>query len=360
MTSKSPDASSTENASIDGESTASTSEVGAGDSCQDGSTQTETLSQLRSAISEIDQRHAEGEAGFFAGLSGLNDDDVTGGDRTGKRKSSGSRSGAGSGTRSGKSARVGSKSGSKRKKNSNDWKRPSKEPDNGWVEGGTESTPDFIDVPDFLATDDGPDFLTDGDTAGPDFLATNDAGSDFLDSGDDGGPDFAAGPGLNFDEDEDDAPDFDEDYAQAKKTAMNMLAMRDHSSDELRKKLLKRDLMPEAIDVLIEKLQNSRLLNDEEFAHRFARAQRENRKLSRSVLKRELSKKGISPELASDAVADIDGEEELAREVAQKKANSTRRLDYAVRERRILGMLARRGFPSAICIKVTREVLAED
>ena len=359
MTSKSPDASSTDDEFAGNESTASTSEVGAGDSGHGGSPQTETLSQLRSAISEIDQRHAEGEAGFFAGLSGLNDDDVTGGGRTGKRKSSGSRTGGGSGARSGKSARVGSKTGSKRKKKSSDGKRPSKEPDNGWVEGGTESTPDFIDVPDFLAADS-PDFLTGDDSTGPDFRAADEAGQDFLDSGDDGGTDFTPGPGLSFDEDEDDAPDFDEDYAQAKKTAMNMLAMRDHSSDELRKKLLKRDLMPEAIDVLIEKLQNSRLLNDEEFAHRFARAQRENRKLSRSVLKRELSKKGISPELASDAVADIDGEEELAREVAQKKANSTRRLDYAVRERRILGMLARRGFPSAICIKVTREVLAED
>jgi SOS response regulatory protein OraA/RecX len=319
MTSKSPDASSTDDEFTGNESTASTSEVGAGDSGHGGSPQTETLSQLRSAISEIDQRHAEGEAGFFAGFSGLNDDDVTGGNgRTAKRKSS----------------------GSKRKKNSSGWKRQQQEPDNGWVEGGTDSTPDFIDVPDFLAAEnDGPDFLA---------------------SGGDVAPDFAAGPGLSFDDDEDDAPDFDADYAQAKKTAMNMLAMRDHSSDELRKKLLKRDLMPEAIDVLIEKLQNSRLLNDEEFAHRFARAQRENRKLSRSVLKRELSKKGISPELASDAVADIDGEEELAREVAEKKAASTRRLDYAVRERRILGMLSRRGFPSAICIKVTREVLAED
>ena len=344
MTSKSPDTSSTEDVSIDGESTAPTNKAGAGDSGSADSSQTETLSQLRSAISEIDQRHAEGEAGFFAGLSGLNDDDVTGGGRTGKRKSSGSRTGGGSGTRSGKSARVGSKTGSKRKKKSGDWKRPSKEPDNGWVEGGTDSTPDF------LAADDGPDFLPEDGSSVP----------DFLDSGDDGTPDFVAGPGLSFDQDEDDEPDFDADYAQAKKTAMNMLAMRDHSSDELRKKLLKRDLMPEAIDVLIEKLQNSRLLNDEEFAHRFARAQRENRKLSRSVLKRELSKKGISPELAADAVADIDGEEELAREVAEKKAASTRRLDYAVRERRILGMLARRGFPSAICIKVTREVLAED
>lgn len=319
MTSKSPDASSTDDEFAGHEPAASTDTVGAGDSGRTDSPQTETLSQLRSAISEIDQRHAEGEAGFFAGLSGLDDDDVTGGNgRTAKRKSS----------------------GSKRKKNSSGWKRQQQEPDNGWVEGGTDSTPDFLDVPDFLAAEnDGPDFMA---------------------SGGDVAPDFAAGPGLSFDDDEDDAPDFDADYAQAKKTAMNMLAMRDHSSDELRKKLLKRDLMPEAIDVLIEKLQNSRLLNDEEFAHRFARAQRENRKLSRSVLKRELSKKGISPELASDAVADIDGEEELAREVAEKKAASTRRLDYAVRERRILGMLARRGFPSAICIKVTREVLAED
>ena len=328
MTSKSPDASSTDDEFPGREPAASTETVGAGDSGRSDSSQTETLSQLRSAISEIDQRHAEGEGGFFAGLSGLDDDDVTGGNgRTAKRKSS----------------------GSKRKKNSSGWKRQQKEPDNGWVEGGTDSTPDFIDVPDFLAAEnDGPDFLASDGNAGPAFLDDSD-----------GSPDFAAGPGLSFD-DEDDAPDFDADYAQAKKTAMNMLAMRDHSSDELRKKLLKRDLMPEAIDVLIEKLQNSRLLNDEEFAHRFARAQRENRKLSRSVLKRELSKKGISPELAADAVAEIDGEEELAREVAEKKAASTRRLDYAVRERRILGMLARRGFPSAICIKVTREVLAED
>ncbi|WP_420096041.1 regulatory protein RecX [Brevibacterium sediminis] len=329
MTSKSPDASSTDDEFPGREPAASTETVGAGDSGRSDSSQTETLSQLRSAISEIDQRHAEGEAGFFAGLSGLDDDDVTGGNgRTDKRKNS----------------------GSKRKKNSSGWKRQQKEPDNGWVEGGTDSTPDFIDVPDFLAAEnDGPDVLASDGNAGP----------DFLDDSDDS-PDFAAGPGLSFDDEEDDAPDFDADYAQAKKTAMNMLAMRDHSSDELRKKLLKRDLMPEAIDVLIEKLQNSRLLNDEEFAHRFARAQRENRKLSRSVLKRELSKKGISPELAADAVADIDGEEELAREVAEKKAASTRRLEYAVRERRILGMLARRGFPSAICIKVTREVLAED
>ncbi|WP_193071940.1 regulatory protein RecX [Brevibacterium sp. FME37] len=170
-------------------------------------------------------------------------------------------------------------------------------------------------------------------------------------------PSFA--DALSFDDD-DEPLDFDASYAKAKKTAMNMLAMRDHASGELRDKLLKRDFLPEAVDELIAKLQKSRLLNDEEFAHRYVRAHRERRKLSRTALKRELNKKGLPAEIVSDAVEDVDGEDDLARQVAEKKAASTRGLDYEIRERRILGMLARRGFASSICIKVTREVLAED
>ncbi|WP_246490358.1 regulatory protein RecX [Brevibacterium oceani] len=330
MTSKSPDT-----PQPGDESAAPAQQDGAGESAQAA-----TLSELRSAISEIDQRHAEGEAGFFAGLTGF-DEDRGAGLSTGA--GTGSAATARRGGRTGTTAqrpKRGSRSGSgTRKKKPGSNRRPRREPDNGWAEGNTESVPDFVDASDLLA-DDWADAGAGADASARGFSVDADP--------------------VDFDTDEDDAPDFDADYAQAKKTAMNMLAMRDHSREELRKKLLKRDFMPEAVDVLLDKLENSRLLNDEEFAHRFVRAQRENRKLSKSVLKRELSKKGISPELASEAVADVDGEEDLAREVAAKKAASTRRLDYAVRERRILGMLARRGFPSAICIKVTREVLADD
>ncbi|WP_350269097.1 regulatory protein RecX [Brevibacterium sp. CBA3109] len=171
-------------------------------------------------------------------------------------------------------------------------------------------------------------------------------------------PSFA--DALSFDDEGDGPEDFDASYAKAKKTAMNMLAMRDHASGELRDKLLKRDFLPEAVDELIAKLQKSRLLDDEEFAHRYVRAHRERRKLSRTALKRELSKKGLAAEIVSGAVEGVDGEDDLARQVAEKKAASTRGLDYEVRERRILGMLARRGFASSVCLKVTREVLVED
>ncbi|MDN6134223.1 MAG: recombination regulator RecX [Brevibacterium sp.] len=170
-------------------------------------------------------------------------------------------------------------------------------------------------------------------------------------------PSFAGA--RSFDDDGDGPEYFDASYAKAKKTAMNMLAMRDHASGELRDKLLKRDFLPEAVDELIAKLQKSRLLDDEEFAHRYVRAHRERRKLSRTALKRELNRKGLSADIVSGAVDDVDGEEDLARQVAEKKAASSRGLDYEVRERRILGMLARRGFPSSVCLKVTREALAE-
>lgn len=249
------------------------------DSVRSGAPTTK-LAELREAITEIDQRHAEGEAGYFAGLSTS--------DIANRASDIGSASGAVSGNRTGS-------------------------------EG------------------DGP--------PAPDSPASAEA------------PAFA--DALSFDDDGD-AEDFDASYSKAKKTAMNMLAMRDHASGELRDKLLKRDFLPEAVDELIAKLQRSRLLDDEEFAHRYVRAHRERRKLSRTALKRELTKKGLSADIVSGAVEDVDGEEDLARQVAEKKAASSRGLDDEVRERRILGMLARRGFASSVCLKVTREVLAED
>ncbi|MGO2036836.1 MAG: regulatory protein RecX [Brevibacterium sp.] len=286
------------------------------------SAQAATLDQLRAAVSEIDERHAEGESEFFAPLSGQSQVRSASSDKPARSKAQPARSSSAGRTSA---------------------KAPQREPGGGggWPAFDTGEPPPF-------ALDDSDSSDGDDDSEG--------FGSGGFDS------DGVSSDGLDFDSDYSDSeePDFEQSYAKAKKTAMNMLAMRDHASQELREKLLKRDFLPDAVDELIAKLQKSKLLNDEEFAHRYVRAHRERRKLSRSVLRRELNKKGIPPEIISDAVDEVDGEEDLAREVAEKKAASTSRLAYEVRERRILGMLARRGFSSSICIKVTREVLAED
>ena len=152
----------------------------------------------------------------------------------------------------------------------------------------------------------------------------------------------------------------DPEYKRAKKRALNMLAARDHSSAELRDKLLGREHPEHIVDALIERLQGSKLLDDANFAHSFVRAKREQRKLSQSALRRELKKKGIDGPIADDALGEIDDEWDLAYAVAEKKAASTRTLPYETRQRRILSMLARRGFPSGLSFAVTRQVLETD
>ena len=156
-----------------------------------------------------------------------------------------------------------------------------------------------------------------------------------------------------------DTPNRDPEYLRAKKRALNMLGARDHSSAELKSKLLAREHPEEIVDELIGKLERSGLLNDAQYAQNFVRAKREERSLSKSALNRELNKKGIAQEAITQAVEPIADEHELAFGVAMKKARATIGLPRETRERRILGMLARRGFPAGICIDVTRRALDE-
>lgn len=153
----------------------------------------------------------------------------------------------------------------------------------------------------------------------------------------------------------------DPEYKRAKKRALNILSARDHSSAELRNKLVKKEHPEDVVDVLIDKLEKANLLNDRAYAHGYVRAQRESRKLSKKALRLQMRKKGLPDSAVSEALDEVQAEDEheLAFSVAMKKARSTRGLPREVRERRILGMLARRGFPTGISLDVTRRALDE-
>ncbi|WP_236862968.1 regulatory protein RecX [Brevibacterium daeguense] len=149
----------------------------------------------------------------------------------------------------------------------------------------------------------------------------------------------------------------DPEYRKAKKRALNMLASRDHSSAELREKLLRREHPSEVVDRLVEKLQASKLLDDSAFAEAFVRSQRSSRGLSKSALRRELSKKGVPEEAVEPAVEAVDDEFGVAYEVALKKARTSANLPRETRMRRILGMLSRRGFPPGVSMAAAQRAL---
>ncbi|MHB1489850.1 MAG: hypothetical protein ACYCTH_05065, partial [Cellulomonas sp.] len=80
------------------------------------------------------------------------------------------------------------------------------------------------------------------------------------------------------------------------------------------------------------------------------------------ALGEELRRKGISAELATAALAELDPESEraTAQRLVARKLASTRGLDTQVRVRRTLAALGRKGYPPGIVMEVVREYLASE
>ncbi|GAB3041340.1 regulatory protein RecX [Sediminivirga luteola] len=151
----------------------------------------------------------------------------------------------------------------------------------------------------------------------------------------------------------------DADYAKAKKRGLNMLSARSHSVAELRRKLIAKEHTPEAAERVVVRFQELGLLDDAAYAEEYVRGKREGRALSKAVLRRELADKGVAEEHISQALAPIEDadEAELAIRLVEKKLPGVARLPREKQERRLLGMLARRGFPPGLSLRIVSELL---
>lgn len=83
------------------------------------------------------------------------------------------------------------------------------------------------------------------------------------------------------------------------------------------------------------------------------------RGLARRALARELRTKGVEPTLIQEAVDQLDSEQEeaRARELVDRKLRATRGLERDRRLRRLAGMLARKGYPEGMALRVVRQAL---
>ncbi len=136
-----------------------------------------------------------------------------------------------------------------------------------------------------------------------------------------------------------------EQLSRATSAALNYLAWRPRSEGEVRQRLRRSDTPSDVIDQVVQKLRDWRYIDDEDFARRWIENRAAHRPRGTRVLTQELRAKGIDPELASATVdeADID-EASDALELARKRAGQLADLEPEVRERRLTGFLARRGY----------------
>ena len=132
--------------------------------------------------------------------------------------------------------------------------------------------------------------------------------------------------------------------------AMRLLAQNEHTVRQLKTKLRKKDFDAEAIEAVLQDLQQRNLLSDERFAEQYL-LMRSRKGFGPVRIEQEMHEKGVSDSLIAIAMddADIDWREQM-QDVLKKKYGSGSPLNYEERARRAR-FLEYRGFPAVLIRK---------
>ena len=128
--------------------------------------------------------------------------------------------------------------------------------------------------------------------------------------------------------------------------------------DDLRRRAVPEDVATRVLDRFTE----VGLVDDQAFAASWVRSRHATRGLSRRALSHELRQKGIDPDLAAEAVEEVDdaAEHGAAELLVARKLPAMRGLDPQVQTRRLVGMLARKGYPSGLALQVVRAAVTSN
>jgi regulatory protein len=153
----------------------------------------------------------------------------------------------------------------------------------------------------------------------------------------------------------------EERYKKAKEICFDLLAVRARTQEELRQALRRKGFDEETSETLLGKLDRAGLVNDAEFAELWVKSRHTTQGLSRTALVAELRRKGVDDEVAAQAAGEVDreSEEQMARELVRKRLGSLGNVDEQTALRRLLGFLARKGYPQGLAYTVIREELRE-
>lgn len=148
----------------------------------------------------------------------------------------------------------------------------------------------------------------------------------------------------------------------ARAIVYRQLALRARSRAQLLRKLAERGIPEGIAATVLDRFEAAGLVDDAAYAEAAVRSRRDQRGLSRRGLAQTLRADGVDAEVAEAALAGVSRDDELrtAVELARKKAATTRGLDRLVRERRIAGMLGRKGYGGDVVLAATRQALAEE
>jgi regulatory protein len=143
----------------------------------------------------------------------------------------------------------------------------------------------------------------------------------------------------------------------ARSICLRLLTGQPRTRAELAGALAKRGIPAEAAVAVLDRFGEVGLIDDAAFAEAWVSSRHRGRGLAGRALQQELHRRGVAPETVRDALDTLDDEtqEGTARALVRRRLAATRGLSPDIRMRRLLGMLARKGYPAGLATRVVRE-----
>jgi len=152
--------------------------------------------------------------------------------------------------------------------------------------------------------------------------------------------------------------------AVAREICLRLLTDRARTRQELAQALARKGVPADAAAAVLDRFDEVGLIDDVAFAGQWVRSRHAHRGLGRRAIAVELRRKGVADDVAAEALGEVDAESEArrARELVDRKLRSLA-VDTPEQRasggRKLVGMLARKGYGAGIAYRVVREALAE-
>lgn len=157
-----------------------------------------------------------------------------------------------------------------------------------------------------------------------------------------------------------DEPDVERAAGLARSAALRLLTGRARTRSELVQALTGKGYPLDVVHPVLDRLESVGLIDDDSYAQNWVEV-RSQQGRGPTALRSELLRKGVDRAVIDEALRAVNPESErqAALVLCRRRAAGMSRLEPSVRRRRLLSLLARRGYPEALARDVVGDVVAE-
>jgi regulatory protein len=146
----------------------------------------------------------------------------------------------------------------------------------------------------------------------------------------------------------------------ARAVCLRLLAVRPRTRAELATALRRRGIPDEDASAVLERYDEVGMIDDAAFARAWVTTRHHGRGLARGALARELRQRGVDSEAIAPALDELDegAEARMARDLVARRMRSMTGVSPDAAFRRLVSMLARKGYPAGLAVRTVRDALA--